>query len=115
MNSSKENQKAHLEKSHSNHSINFNFTRTPITKKFNYDMEANSSIARSKAVGRKEAYNGESNREKEMELVGSASKGEVVPEVEALLARLRALCALEGQLLRTDEVPPSDKEANEEE
>ncbi|XP_065437229.1 protein diaphanous homolog 3 isoform X1 [Chrysemys picta bellii] len=86
-----ENQKAHLEKSHSNYNINFNFTRTPITKEFNYDMEANSSIARSKAVGRKEAYNGESNREKEMELVGSASKGEVVPEVEALLARLRAL------------------------
>uniref|UniRef100_A0A8C0J182 Uncharacterized protein n=1 Tax=Chelonoidis abingdonii TaxID=106734 RepID=A0A8C0J182_CHEAB len=77
--------------SHSNHSISFNFTRTPITKEFNYDMEANTSIARSKAVGRKEAYDGESNREKEMELVGSASKGEVVPEVEALLARLRAL------------------------
>ncbi|CAM5076869.1 unnamed protein product, partial [Natator depressus] len=86
-----ENQKAHLEKSHSNHNINFNFTRTPITKELNYDMEANSSTARSKAVGRKETYNGESNREKEMELVGSASKGDVVPEVEALLARLRAL------------------------
>ncbi|CAM2096210.1 unnamed protein product [Caretta caretta] len=86
-----ENQKAHLEKSHSNHNISFNFTRTPITKELNYDMEANSSTARSKAVGRKETYNGESNREKEMELVGSASKGDVVPEVEALLARLRAL------------------------
>ncbi|XP_043389635.1 protein diaphanous homolog 3 isoform X1 [Chelonia mydas] len=86
-----ENQKAHLEKSHSNHNINFNFTRTPVTKELNYDMEANSSTARSKAVGRKETYNGESNREKELELVGSASKGDVVPEVEALLARLRAL------------------------
>ncbi|XP_067419305.1 protein diaphanous homolog 3 [Emydura macquarii macquarii] len=86
-----ENQKTQLEKSHSHHNINFNFTRTSITKKLNYDIEANSSTARSKAVGRKEAYSGESNREKEMELVGSASKGEVVPEVEALLARLRAL------------------------
>nr|XP_006113623.1 protein diaphanous homolog 3 [Pelodiscus sinensis] len=86
-----ENQKTQLEKSHSHHNIDFNFTRTPITKEHNYDLETNSSITRSKAVGRKETYNGESNKEKEMEFVGSASKGEVVPEVEALLARLRAL------------------------
>jgi diaphanous 3 len=42
-------------------------------------------------VEKKEACNMESNRKKEMELPGSGSKSELAPEVEALLARLRAL------------------------
>lgn len=54
-------------------------------------METSSSMARSKAVGRKEACNGEGNKEKKTERIGSPSKGEAIPEVEALLARLRAL------------------------
>ncbi|XP_074838956.1 protein diaphanous homolog 3 [Carettochelys insculpta] len=86
-----ENQKEQQEKSHSHHNTSFNFTNTPVTEEHNDDLQTNSFMARSKANGRKGPYNGESNREKEMELVGSASKGEIVPEVEALLARLRAL------------------------
>uniref|UniRef100_A0A8C6Y339 Uncharacterized protein n=1 Tax=Naja naja TaxID=35670 RepID=A0A8C6Y339_NAJNA len=41
------------------------------------------------AVGKKKVPCGGSNRKEEAELGGS--KGEVIPEVEALLARLRAL------------------------
>jgi len=50
-----------------------------------------SSMAWNKAAGRKEACNGEGNKEKKTERNGSPSKGETIPEVEALLARLRAL------------------------
>ncbi|XP_067148702.1 protein diaphanous homolog 3 [Apteryx mantelli] len=86
-----ENQKAQLEKSCSHHNISLNSTRSPVTKEISYDMETNSSTAWSKAAGRKEACNGEGNKEKKIEHIGSPSKGEVIPEVEALLARLRAL------------------------
>uniref|UniRef100_A0A8D0G4W5 Uncharacterized protein n=1 Tax=Sphenodon punctatus TaxID=8508 RepID=A0A8D0G4W5_SPHPU len=77
--------------SHSHHNMNFSLTRTPITKELNYNMETNSSTAKSKTAGRKEAFNSEINVEKEMEPVGFSSRGEAIPEVEALLARLRAL------------------------
>uniref|UniRef100_A0A8C7EB76 Uncharacterized protein n=1 Tax=Nothoprocta perdicaria TaxID=30464 RepID=A0A8C7EB76_NOTPE len=78
-------------KSCSHHGISLNSTRSQVTKEISYDMEANSSTPWSKAAGRKEACNGEGNKEKKIERIGSPSKGEAIPEVEALLARLRAL------------------------
>lgn len=72
------------------HSINCNSTRTPVAKELNCNLDTHTSTGRIKAV-EKEACNAESNRKKEMELLGSVSKSESVPEVEALLARLRAL------------------------
>ncbi|XP_045884083.1 protein diaphanous homolog 3 isoform X1 [Meles meles] len=87
-----ENQKVHLtEGSRSHYNINCNSTRTPVAKELNYNLDTHTSTGRIKAVEKKEAYNVESNRKKEMELLGSVSKNESVPEVEALLARLRAL------------------------
>lgn len=85
-----ENQKAQLEKSCSRHNISLNSTRSPVTKEVTYDVETN-CMAWNKAAGRKEAYNGEGNKERKTERNGSPSKGETIPEVEALLARLRAL------------------------
>ncbi|XP_054255193.1 protein diaphanous homolog 3 isoform X1 [Indicator indicator] len=85
-----ENQKGQLEKSCSHHNISLNLTRSPVTKEVPYDVET-SSTAWNKAVGRKEACHGEGNKEKKIDRVGSPSKGEAIPEVEALLARLRAL------------------------
>lgn len=85
------NQKVQLtEGSRPHHSINGNSTRTPVAKELNYNLDTHKSTGRIKAV-EKEACNTESNRKKEMELLGSVSKSESVPEVEALLARLRAL------------------------
>jgi len=89
--SSAENQKGQLEKSCSHHSISLNLTRSPVTKEVTYDVETSSSTGWNKAVGRKEACHGESNKEKKTEPVGSPSKREAMPEVDALLARLRAL------------------------
>uniref|UniRef100_A0A8B9V0J1 Diaphanous related formin 3 n=1 Tax=Anas zonorhyncha TaxID=75864 RepID=A0A8B9V0J1_9AVES len=86
-----ENQKAQPEKSCSHHSISLKSTKSPVNKEVTYDVETSSSMARSKTVGRKEACNGEENKEKKTERIGSPSKGEAIPEVEALLARLRAL------------------------
>ncbi|XP_021273485.1 protein diaphanous homolog 3 isoform X2 [Numida meleagris] len=85
-----ENQKAQLEKSCSRHNIGLNSTRSPVTKEVTYDVET-SSMAWNKAAGRKEACNGEAIKEKKTECNGSPSKGETIPEVEALLGRLRAL------------------------
>nr|XP_020145913.1 protein diaphanous homolog 3 isoform X2 [Microcebus murinus] len=87
-----ENQKVQLtEGSRSHCNINCNSTRTPVAKELNYNLDTHTSTGRIKAVEKKEACNVESNRKKEMELLGSVSKNESVPEVEALLARLRAL------------------------
>ncbi|XP_057164171.1 protein diaphanous homolog 3 [Ursus arctos] len=87
-----ENQKVQLtEGSRSHYNINCNSTRTPVAKELNYNRDTHTSTGRIKAVEKKEACNVESNRKKEMELLGSVSKNESVPEVEALLARLRAL------------------------
>ncbi|XP_075805817.1 protein diaphanous homolog 3 [Microtus pennsylvanicus] len=86
-----ENQKVQLtEGSRPHHSINGNSTRIPAAKELNYNLDTRKSTGRIKAA-EKEACNAESNRKKEMELHGSISKSESVPEVEALLARLRAL------------------------
>ncbi|XP_043928823.1 protein diaphanous homolog 3 isoform X2 [Protopterus annectens] len=87
----KENQKAQLERSRSRQNINFNSTRAPIAKDVNYDVEAHSSTAQSKAVKKREDHTTQGSRAKEMEPVGSASNGEPISEVETLLARLRAL------------------------
>ncbi|XP_064229552.1 protein diaphanous homolog 3 [Aotus nancymaae] len=87
-----ENQKVQLtEGSRSHYNINCNSTRTPVAKELNYNPDTHTSTERIKAVEKKEACNVESNRKKETELLGSFSKNESVPEVEALLARLRAL------------------------
>ncbi|XP_074715650.1 protein diaphanous homolog 3 [Strix uralensis] len=85
-----ENQKGQLEKSCSHHSTSLNLTRSPVTKEVTYDVES-SSTAWNRAVGRKETCHGEGNKEKKIDRIGSPSKGEAIPEVEALLARLRAL------------------------
>uniref|UniRef100_A0A8D0FWI4 Diaphanous related formin 3 n=1 Tax=Strix occidentalis caurina TaxID=311401 RepID=A0A8D0FWI4_STROC len=84
------NQKGQLEKSCSHHSTSLNLTRSPVTKEVPYDVES-SSMAWNRAVGRKETCHGEGNKEKKIDRIGSPSKGEAIPEVEALLARLRAL------------------------
>lgn len=87
-----ENQKVQLtEGSRTHYNINCNSTRTPAAKELNYNLDTHTSTGRIKAVEKKDACNVESNRKKEMELLGSVSKSESVPEVEALLARLRAL------------------------
>ncbi|XP_053772778.1 protein diaphanous homolog 3 [Desmodus rotundus] len=87
-----ENQKVQLtEGSRSHCSISCNSTRIPVTKELNCNLDTHASTGRTKAAERKEACNVESNRKKEMELLGSVSKNESIPEVEALLARLRAL------------------------
>lgn len=87
-----ENQKLQLtEGSRSHYNINCNSTRTPVAKELNYNLDTHTSTGRIKATEKKEAYNVESSRKKEMELLGSVSKNESIPEVEALLARLRAL------------------------
>lgn len=86
------NQKLQLtEGSRSHYNINCSSTRTAVAKELNYNLDTHTSTRRTKAVEKKEACDAESNREKEMGLLGSVSKNEPIPEVEALLARLRAL------------------------
>ncbi|ETE57324.1 Protein diaphanous-like 3, partial [Ophiophagus hannah] len=63
--------------------------RNPASKDNHRENEANSAVEKRNAVGKKKVPCGGSNRKEEVELGGS--KGEVLPEVEALLARLRAL------------------------
>uniref|UniRef100_A0A8D2NR74 Diaphanous related formin 3 n=1 Tax=Zosterops lateralis melanops TaxID=1220523 RepID=A0A8D2NR74_ZOSLA len=85
-----ENQKGQPEKPCSHHSISLNSTRSPVTKEVTYDVETSSKVL-NKPVGRKEACHGEGGKERKIDRIGSPSKGEAIPEVEALLARLRAL------------------------
>uniref|UniRef100_A0A8C6K0D3 Uncharacterized protein n=2 Tax=Melopsittacus undulatus TaxID=13146 RepID=A0A8C6K0D3_MELUD len=84
-----ENQKGQLEKSCSHHSISLNLTRSPVTKEATYDVT--SSAVWNKPVAKKGACHGEGSKEKKMGYIGPPSNGEDIPEVEALLARLRAL------------------------
>ncbi|XP_053827150.1 protein diaphanous homolog 3 isoform X4 [Vidua macroura] len=86
----RENQKGQPEKPCSHHSISLNSTRSPVTKEVTYDVETSSKVF-NRAVGRREACHGEGGKEKKMDRIGSPPKGEAIPEVEALLARLRAL------------------------
>ncbi|KAM7031555.1 protein diaphanous homolog 3 [Passerculus sandwichensis] len=85
-----ENQKGQPEKPCSHHSITLNSTRSPVTKEVTYDVETSSKVL-NRAVGRKESCHGEGGKEKKMDRIGSPPRGEAIPEVEALLARLRAL------------------------
>ncbi|XP_058886258.1 protein diaphanous homolog 3-like isoform X2 [Acipenser ruthenus] len=84
-----ENLKAPLERSRSRQNINFSSTRAPVAKELNYESEPHSSTARSRAAGKREAHIGPSTREKETEPSGYTPKED--NDVEALLARLRAL------------------------
>lgn len=86
-----ENQKAGTEKLHLCHNVNTTFTRNPLSKEVDHAIEANLSSEKKKGVGRKNVSSEGSSREKEMESVGFVSKEETIPEVQALLARLRAL------------------------
>lgn len=86
-----ENQAAATEKLHSHHNTNALSARNQLSKERSHEMEANSSSGKGKAVGRKEGNHGGSSRRKELELSGCSPKREAIPEVEALLARLRAL------------------------
>lgn len=87
-----ENQKAQLtEGSRSHYNIHCNSTRTPAAQELNYNLDTHMSTGRMKAAEKKEACNVESNRKKEVGPLGPVSKSESIPEVEALLARLRAL------------------------
>ncbi|XP_036396699.1 protein diaphanous homolog 3-like [Megalops cyprinoides] len=96
-----ENQKAPLQRSRSRQNINFNSTRAPIAKDLNYEADPHSSAARSKAPAKQEAHNNAASREREKEREREREKdGEAQPvtcpsngesDVEALLARLRAL------------------------
>uniref|UniRef100_A0A8C9W9T7 Diaphanous-related formin 3 n=1 Tax=Scleropages formosus TaxID=113540 RepID=A0A8C9W9T7_SCLFO len=87
-----DNMKAPLQRSRSRQNINFNSTRAPIGKELNYEPEPHSSAARSKALVRREALSG-AGREKERDVEAPPAvcspNGE--SDVEALLARLRAL------------------------
>lgn len=85
----KENLKAPLERSRSRQNINFSSTRAPVAKELNYESEPHSSTARSRAAGKREAHIGPSAREKETEPASCTPKED--NDVEALLARLRAL------------------------
>nr|XP_060625366.1 protein diaphanous homolog 3 isoform X1 [Anolis sagrei ordinatus] len=86
-----ENQQAPAEKMHVHHNMNTSSSRNPVCKERHHEMEANSSVEKRKAAGRKEISNGRSDRGKETETASIVPKGESIPEVEALLARLRAL------------------------
>ncbi|XP_054829401.1 protein diaphanous homolog 3 [Eublepharis macularius] len=86
-----ENQVATTEKLHSHNSTNVLLARNQLSKEHNHGMEASSSAEKRKAVGKKDINHGGSSKEKEIELAGCSSKQEAIPEVEALLARLRAL------------------------
>ncbi|KAJ8252937.1 hypothetical protein GJAV_G00207340 [Gymnothorax javanicus] len=103
-----ENQKTPLQRSRSRQNINFNSTRAPIAKDLNYEADPHSSAASSKAPmrgGRLSGPSRETEREREKERergVGRDGEREnegqsaVGPssgesDVEALLARLRAL------------------------
>ncbi|MBN3313861.1 DIAP3 protein, partial [Atractosteus spatula] len=85
----KENMKTPFERSRSRQNINFNSTRSPATKEPNYEVEPHSATGRGKSSGKRETQYSSSSKEKETELGGCPSKGE--NDVEALLARLRAL------------------------
>lgn len=72
------------------YNINCNSTRTPVAKELNYNLDTHTSTGRVQAA-EKDTCRVESSRKREKELLGSVSKNESLPEVEALLARLRAL------------------------
>uniref|UniRef100_A0A8D2Q4K2 Uncharacterized protein n=1 Tax=Varanus komodoensis TaxID=61221 RepID=A0A8D2Q4K2_VARKO len=86
-----ENQKEPREKLHLHHGINAVSAKNPVSRELNHDMGVNSSAEKKKSVGKKDVSSGGSSRGKETESASFVSRGESIPEVEALLARLRAL------------------------
>lgn len=86
-----ENQKAQMERSRSRQNILLNATKIPNGKELSYEVEAHSSNARSKVVRKREGQAVLDIGEKEKKAICSSAKSDAVPEVEALLARLRAL------------------------
>ncbi|XP_048834132.1 protein diaphanous homolog 3-like isoform X1 [Brienomyrus brachyistius] len=87
-----ENMKAPLQRSRSRQNINFNSTRAPIGKELNYEPEPHSSAAQSKVPVRQGAVGGASwEKERVPEAQSIACSPSVESDVEALLARLRAL------------------------
>uniref|UniRef100_A0A3B3RWV3 Uncharacterized protein n=3 Tax=Paramormyrops kingsleyae TaxID=1676925 RepID=A0A3B3RWV3_9TELE len=84
--------KAPLQRSRSRQNINFNPTRAPIGKELNYEPEPHSSAAQSKVPVRREAVGGASwGKERGPEAQSIACSPSMESDVEALLARLRAL------------------------
>ncbi|KAL7983936.1 hypothetical protein Chor_001247 [Crotalus horridus] len=63
--------------------------KNPACKDSHRKNEANPSVEKRNSVGKKKVTPGGAQRRDEIELGGA--KGDVIPEVEALLARLRAL------------------------
>ncbi|XP_068123929.1 protein diaphanous homolog 3 isoform X2 [Hyperolius riggenbachi] len=86
-----ENQKPQFERSRSRPNIHSNTARAPVAKELSYELESHSSTTRSKVTARKEVCNSDIHKDKGPGHHGSAAKSEPIPEVEALLARLRAL------------------------
>ncbi|KAM9321022.1 protein diaphanous homolog 3 [Gastrophryne carolinensis] len=84
-----ENQKPQFERSRSRPNLHSNAARAPVAKELGYELESHSST-RSKVTARKEEYSSEVHKDKGS-CHGSAPKVDSIPEVEALLARLRAL------------------------
>ncbi|XP_039185765.1 protein diaphanous homolog 3 isoform X3 [Crotalus tigris] len=85
-----ENQKAPTgEKLHPHHSMHGTSVRNPTCKDSHRKNEANPSVEKRNSVGKRKVTPGGAQRRDEIELGGA--KGDVIPEVEALLARLRAL------------------------
>ncbi|XP_018421078.1 PREDICTED: protein diaphanous homolog 3-like isoform X2 [Nanorana parkeri] len=86
----KENQKPQFERSRSRPNLHSNAARAPVAKELSYELESLSSTVKSKVSARKEVCSSEGHKEKGQGH-SSAAKAESIPEVEALLARLRAL------------------------
>ncbi|XP_030627945.1 protein diaphanous homolog 3-like [Chanos chanos] len=95
-----ENTKAPLQRSRSRQNINFSSARASTAKQAHYEAEAHLSAARKAGTGRQEpAHRPDTEREKERELQKEREKETSHPvcsangdtDVEALLARLRAL------------------------
>lgn len=80
-----------MERSRSRQNILLNATKIPNGKELSYEVEAHSSNARSKVVRKREGQVVLDIGEKEKKAICSSAKSDAVPEVEALLARLRAL------------------------
>ncbi|KAM5180967.1 protein diaphanous homolog 3 [Mantella aurantiaca] len=85
-----ENQKPQFERSRSRPNLHPNAARAPVAKELSYDLEPHSSTVKSKVTARKEVNSSEGHKDKGVGH-GSAAKPESIPEVDALLARLRAL------------------------
>lgn len=85
-----ENKKTQFERSRSRPNLYSSAARAPVAKELSYEFESHSSTVKSKVTARKEVCSSEGHKDKGPGQ-SSAAKPESIPEVEALLARLRAL------------------------